>query len=525
MNAPTAPEAPTAPPSPESRVPVRWLLFFLLISVAIAGWRPLWDPDEGRYAETAREMLAAGEWVVPTLEGEPHLTKPPLTYWLSMIGYHLFGVNEWGARFFVTLAFFFTILCVIELGRTWGWSRDQALCSGLVFSTAALPFICGHILTTDMILTCFETAGVLFVWKVWKEPSQAGMWSLAFWAAFGFAFLTKGPPGWLPLLAVVAAGRLGARPEQGGRLQWFPGVFLLMAIAFTWFIVVVLADPERARYFVVDEFYNRIFTDEHERENEWWRYPIVIAAGIFPWVFLWPKLLRPAWRQLRAGWSSLSDVKRFSVLWFALPLTIFLFAKSRMTLYVVPLFVPLALWAGRVLHNHYLKEFFRSGQAPRWARLSFGAYVTLLVVGFSIPFPVPGSETEKFLAKQVRRELGDLHARTRYYMLEGSVYHTASFYLRSSVRELDRNPWELVEFVRELQAEGGHAVFLIKDSRFEEVEEDDVPVRILARSGQAIAFEVLPEKAPEEPEDDGEPAGSGSSASEGPEGTGPPAGS
>lgn len=484
--------SPTMPPSDpaERRVPVRWLLFFLLISVGIAGWRPLWDPDEGRYAETAREMLVAGEWLIPTLEGEPHLTKPPLTYWLSMIGYHIFGVNAWGARFFVSVAFFATILAVIELARTWGWSRDQALCSGLVFSTSALPFVCGHILTTDMILTCFETLGVLCIWKVWKQPTRAGLWSLAFWAAFGFAFLTKGPPGWLPLLAVIGARWVGARPEPGGRLQWIPGVFLLAAIAFTWFVVVVLADPERARYFVVEEFYNRIFTDEHERENEWWRYPLVVAGGLFPWVFLWPNLLRPTWNQLRGGWSTLSAIKRFSVLWFALPFTIFLLAKSRMTLYMVPLFVPIAIWAGRTLHDAWLSDFFQTGRLPRWARLTFGGYIALLVIVLSIPYPIPGSETEKLLAREVRRELGDRHETTRYFMLEGSVYHTASFYLESSVRELNKDPEKLAEFDREIRNEGGHAVFLIKDSRFEKIEKKDVPVRILARSDQAIAFEI-----------------------------------
>ena len=58
----------------------------------------LLEPDEGRYAEIAREMLARGDWVVPHLQGEPYLDKPPLLYWLVVFSYKMFGVHDWAAR-------------------------------------------------------------------------------------------------------------------------------------------------------------------------------------------------------------------------------------------------------------------------------------------------------------------------------------------------------------------------------------------------------------------------------------------
>jgi 4-amino-4-deoxy-L-arabinose transferase-like glycosyltransferase len=78
---------------------------------------PLFEPDEGRYAEIPREMLARGEWVVPYLHGQPYLDKPPLVYWLVMGCYRLLGVHDWAARLVPALAVHGCVLLTYLLGR------------------------------------------------------------------------------------------------------------------------------------------------------------------------------------------------------------------------------------------------------------------------------------------------------------------------------------------------------------------------------------------------------------------------
>src|SRR5262245_53016857 len=81
-------------------VPELCLAVFVLSSVFIElGSRGLVEPDEGRYAEIAREILATGDWLVPTLNGFAHLQKPPMTYWLTAASFKMFGLGEWAARF------------------------------------------------------------------------------------------------------------------------------------------------------------------------------------------------------------------------------------------------------------------------------------------------------------------------------------------------------------------------------------------------------------------------------------------
>ena len=78
---------------------------------------PLFEPDEGRYAEIPREMLQRGEWVVPYLQGEPYLDKPPLFYWLVMLSYRAFGFHAGAARLVPALAIHGCVLLTYLLGR------------------------------------------------------------------------------------------------------------------------------------------------------------------------------------------------------------------------------------------------------------------------------------------------------------------------------------------------------------------------------------------------------------------------
>ena len=74
-----------------------WLVIIavtIILAFAFQGSRGLWEPDEGRYVRCAYEMLKAGDWLTPRLNGTPHFTKPPVTYWLIASGLSVFGMNE-----------------------------------------------------------------------------------------------------------------------------------------------------------------------------------------------------------------------------------------------------------------------------------------------------------------------------------------------------------------------------------------------------------------------------------------------
>src|SRR5262249_18944139 len=87
---------PSPQPAPTRRGLGTALLFLAVLAGALLYPRlsyPLFEPDEGRRAEVGREMFASGDWLLPTLNGEPYYDKPPLFHWLLALTFHAFGAR------------------------------------------------------------------------------------------------------------------------------------------------------------------------------------------------------------------------------------------------------------------------------------------------------------------------------------------------------------------------------------------------------------------------------------------------
>ena len=288
--------------------------FVLVLSLGFLGSRGLWEPDEGRYAAVAWEMAASGDYVTPTLNGVPHFTKPPLTYWTVAAGLAALGRNEWGARLGLGLAFAATALLVARFGEAlWGPARGRS--AAVLYATMGLPFFAGSAITPDTLLTLGETAALFAFWRGWTADSSrsARWWAVGFWASLGVAFMTKGPPALLTLLVVLPVSVL-ARPPRAPvtRAVWLrpagPAVFLLLTRP--WFVIVATTYPGLADYLLRDEVVGRLATRVHHRNSQWhmglWIYPAAALLGALPWSLTWPLAVAPGSDGPRggAGWPS-----------------------------------------------------------------------------------------------------------------------------------------------------------------------------------------------------------------------------
>lgn len=531
------------------RARAAWFLFFLLVAFAFAGTRPLGEPDEGRYGEAAREMLIGGDWLVPHLQGQPHLTKPALPYWVMAGGMRLLGVNEWGLRLGVALAFFLTILCVVELARTWGMSAGASRAAGLIFATSLLPFVSGHLLTTDMILTFWETLGILALWKTWRASDYASLWRWVFWVAFGAAFLTKGPPGWLPLLAALIfffSSRM-FRPRRP--VFSVPAFLAFLIIALAWYVAIIMRDPSKLRYFIVDEVIDRVATNLHRREEPWWFYPITILFGLTPWLFLWPRLIRttlleikpeladrgafPSFTRLRASvhqawessysrgeahflaflWHMLThslafagfkiyhfwhrlrrteDIKFFSFLWFFVPLAVFSCSTSKMFLYLVPLFVPLSIWCGHLLSRWKPRLLPPEPAAVKWVfplALLWIAAALLFVTASDRQKAIHAHRRLGFRVGEYARQVG---ARMIYDL--DDPQNSLSFYSGLRLQSIDQNLNGVLRYLRNLPAPDGPLLLAVSSSKLRKL--SDTGYTKIAEDGNLTVIQVAPAPQP-----------------------------
>ncbi len=336
------------------------IMALLVFSLAFQGSRGLWERDEGRYTNIAMRMLQSGDFIVPAFNDDvPHFAKPPLTYWSIAGGVSLLGWNEWGARLPNALAFVGTILVIYAMARR--IVPDRAWLPPLIYATCIVPFCAANVITTDTLLTLWEAIAVLGFIEWWHRREDSGMsrlpLNLLMWSGFGLAFLTKGPPGLLPLIAIMVFVGIKDGLKAIIRLFSFSGILVFVIVGFWWYVLVAITHPGIMKYFIRDEFVNRIATGMHHRNPEWYKpfviYIPVLIIGTVPWTLPLIRAIRSFQFTLvsRSWWKDKLEHNQwpaFLVLWVALPLAVFFLSSSRLPLYVLPLFVPLSLATGRL---------------------------------------------------------------------------------------------------------------------------------------------------------------------------------
>jgi len=364
----------------EPAVP-RGTLFALLAAFAFLwfcnlGYRHLVKPDEGRYADIPREMVASGDWLTPRLNGYKYFEKPPLQYWATAASLAAFGTNEWAARLWPGLTGFLGVLLVFWAGNRL-FAPPAGLLGAAVTASSALYAIVGHLLTLDMALSFFMSASVFAFAVAQHEPGEAGRrrWMLLAWAAAALAVLSKGLVGMvLPAGAVAAYVLLQRDWKLLSRLELVRGSLLFLAIAAPWFVMVSLANPEFARFFFIHEHFERFLTKEHDRYQPAWYFLPVLLVGILPWIVSLFPALRSAWAPAASGFQT----RRFLLLWCAVVLVFFSASSSKLVAYVLPLFPALALLIG---------DYLRS--AGRGALLAQAVVAALL--GIALAAAAPGA--------------------------------------------------------------------------------------------------------------------------------------
>jgi 4-amino-4-deoxy-L-arabinose transferase-like glycosyltransferase len=152
----------------------RFLFLFILASIlafSFQGSRGLYDSTETRYAECAREMIETGNFLEPQLAYKPHWTKPPMIYWVIAGGMKVFGKNEWGARMPNAICFVILVLLTMGIAETISHSEKVGLLSGLIMATSPLALGGSFNLSSDLLLTVFETLAVFGFVKAIFSPN------------------------------------------------------------------------------------------------------------------------------------------------------------------------------------------------------------------------------------------------------------------------------------------------------------------------------------------------------------------
>jgi 4-amino-4-deoxy-L-arabinose transferase-like glycosyltransferase len=293
----------------------------------------LWEPDEARYAEIAREMATGGSWIIPHLNYVAYVEKPPLLYWLTTISFHIFGINEFAARLPVAISALIGVLATYLFTlRTFG--RRRAILAAAILATSPIYAVMAQVLTTDMLLTAMVTVASFAFFLHWRE---GGRWCWLAYLAMGLGVMTKGPVGVvLPVLSIVLFLAWN-RELRGalGRFHVIPGLALTMLIAAPWFVAMTIREPGFFDFYFIGEHVRRVFETDYSHSEAFYFYLPVLAIGLLPWSMLVPFL---TWRSLPKN-----PARRFCLLAAAVTLIAFSCASAKLIPYILPAIPPLAV--------------------------------------------------------------------------------------------------------------------------------------------------------------------------------------
>jgi 4-amino-4-deoxy-L-arabinose transferase-like glycosyltransferase len=334
---------PTGPTAGERWTYRSLAIFLTVIWLGVLSARPLFNPDEGRYAEIPREMLAGGDWVIPHLNGLAYIEKPPLQYWATALSYGLLGPSEFAARLYTALTALATLLVVgVAARRIWNpqasW-RAMGVLSGMLMFVAL-----GQLLTLDMSLSFYLTLS-LAAFMVAQTEEQPRPWMMLLaWTAAGCGVLTKGVvAAAIPaaVLLLYSAYTRDFTPWRRLKLAWGLPLFLAITVPWHWLAARRLADF--LEFFFVHEHLARYLTPVADREESWWFFGGVFLLGSVPWTVSSLRVLGSGWRKEMPATKGKFQPTVFLWIWAVFIGVFFSLSDSKLMPYILPAMPAVAL--------------------------------------------------------------------------------------------------------------------------------------------------------------------------------------
>jgi 4-amino-4-deoxy-L-arabinose transferase-like glycosyltransferase len=345
----------------EAFPPWLWLTATLLLVAwfGVLEHRDLFNPDEGRYAEIAREMVATGDWVTPHLNDLKYFEKPPLQYWATAAAYLAFGEHTWTARLWPALLGFLGLLTTLLAGKTL-FDVRTGVYAALLLASTLLYLVFAQVVTLDMGLTFFLSASLycfLLALRTGLTTPRVRIWLMCAWVMAAMAVLSKGLVGvllpGLTLLAYAAIQRDWRLPRL---VLSLPGIVAFVAIVAPWFVLVQQRNPEFFDFFFLGEHLWRFLLPDHHRPGAWYYFPVIALVGAMPWTTLVLSALPLAWRRQQTENSHI-HVDRFLLLWVVVIIGFFSLSSSKLPGYILPILPALALLAARWSAQATPKQF------------------------------------------------------------------------------------------------------------------------------------------------------------------------
>ncbi len=362
----------------ERSISKSWL-FLLAVLPLYLTWtfdHSLWNPDETRDAGIAAEMFRGGDYIVPKLNGEPFLEKPPLYYWTSAVIYKLSGrVTAGTTRLPAALYGILGVLFTFLIGKRL-FNERVGLIGASLLATSFQYFRMSHFAMMDIPLAALVTGALFFHLK----GSKLGFAVFTVLAFFAKGFLGIVLPGIVVSLDLITQKRPKDLIKTIG-----VGALIFMALAGPWLWGLWKAGgTEFLKIFLIDNHWSRFVSKSADHtEHFWFFYFLSFPVDFLPWSPLFLGPIRDLFKRAQKYIGTQSS--RFLLLWFLGLLFFFTVSSSKRSIYLLPLFPAAALLCGVSLDD-MLKSAAKEALWEKRTIIVFGSMAAIIAVSsFFLP--------------------------------------------------------------------------------------------------------------------------------------------
>jgi len=317
------------------------VLCFVFVYLLPIGFRPMIVPDEVRYAEIPREMIATGDWIVPRLNGLHYFEKPVLGYWITAASMLTFGENPFGVRFPSAMAAGLSALLIGLLVGNKTRDGTRGIVAALIFLTCAEVAGTGVFSVLDGMLAAFLTMAMTAFYFAAESPRgsfRERSFLTLFGIGCGLAFLTKGFLAFaVPVVIIVPYMIWSGRWRDLFPMSIIP-MIAAVVVCLPWAIAVHHKAPDYWNYFFWQEHVKRFMAKDAQHQAPVWTYLAAFPVAAIPWSALIPAAVMGMDRSLRQ-----TPLFRYALCWFVFPLLFFSAASGKLLTYILPCFAPFAI--------------------------------------------------------------------------------------------------------------------------------------------------------------------------------------
>jgi 4-amino-4-deoxy-L-arabinose transferase-like glycosyltransferase len=362
------------------RLPLAILLFIAFWSVFYANGNVEIDLMEARNLVAAREILQNDNWLIPTMNGEIRITKPPLPTWFAALTSQSSGGTDELSLLRLPSAIAALLLVFFTYGLAWTMTRDRALAfmAAAILASNFMVMKMGHRATWDIFCHMFML-GALWAYMLGMLGNRGWPVFALFGGLMGLSFMSKGPVSFYALLLPFLLSYLCIYRVDPLRQKWRLLLFAVVVaavISSLWPLYIMSFHPEALVSMVQQE------TDAwaHKHTQPFWYYlDFPVYGGL--WLVVTVAVLIEPFARKRVG--SIQQY-RFLLLWLVFDILLLSVIPEKKHRYLLPAMIPMALLCGTLLRGIMLRYY--QGLQQRGDRVVVNLHMGLIaVIGVGCP--------------------------------------------------------------------------------------------------------------------------------------------